>query len=169
MMTIRSGLVVLVKTLMLLLALELIMRLIDVSAGTTVRWSFITAGTLLFIPLMLIYWLAEAIVDHMTPKSNETFAETPLKFDDLQAIVFSATGAYVLVTAMRETIYLMDFLFQTQPRALEIPIPIPAHLYLTPIANWLFGFYLLIGAPVLRRWLANIRRASPVPRPLEEE
>jgi len=169
MMTIRSGLVVLVKALMLLLAFELIMRLIDVSTGTTVRWSFLAAGALVFIPLLLIYWSAEAIVDHMTPKSNEILVETPLKSDDLQAIVFSATGAYVLVTAIRETIYLMVFLFQTQPRALVVPIPIPAHLYLTPIANWLFGLYLLIGAPTLRRWLGNIRRAAPVPRPLEEE
>jgi hypothetical protein len=158
-MTIRSGLVVLLKCFMILLGVNLLMWLLGTAGGGRIPLAFVAVASLGLIPLLLIYWFAESIVDFMTPKSNETFAEPALRFGDLQAIAFSMVGVYILYNAIRETITLVVYLWASKDSL--APITIPPDIYLAPIASWLIGLYLLVGAPQLRRWLVSLRRANP--------
>jgi hypothetical protein len=157
MMTIRSGLVVLLKSFMLLLGFQLAMWLACAAIGRQIPVHFLAMATLIFIPLILVYWFAEAAVDLMTPKSNEILGEAPMRFGDLQAIAFSAIGAYVVYTAIQETIYLILYLWQSDTVS---PMPPRPDLVAKPIISWIAGLYLLIGAPQVRRWITSVRHAG---------
>jgi hypothetical protein len=157
-MTIRSGMVVLIRCCMLLFGVEIVLWLVGTLIAANIPLSFVAAGSLALIPLLLVYWLAETIVDLMTPKSNETFAEPSVRLDDLQAIAFSAVGIYILYNAVRQTIALVGSLWISTSSVSQITLPLD--LTVGPVASWLIGLYLLIGAPQLRRWLAHLRRAN---------
>lgn len=156
-MTIRSGLVVLIKCFMILLAFQLLMWLVASLGAADIPLRFIAAAAIILVPLMLVYWLAEAVVDLMTPKSNDVLVETPVQFDDLQAIGFSAVGAFILYSAIQQSIYVIIFLWQNQTTG--ILLPVPSDLYSKPIISWIVGGYLLVGAPAIRRGIGAMRRA----------
>ena len=156
-MTIRSGLVVLIRCFMIGIGFELLMWFVGTLTGAIIPLRFVAMAALFFVPLMLVFWFAEACIDLMTPKSNEILANTPVKSDDLQAIAFSAVGAFILYSAVRQTIYLIVFLWQNQTSGVSLPIP--PDFYSNPIISWLIGGYLLVGAPAIRRWIGQIRRA----------
>jgi len=156
-MTIRSGLVVLIRCFMIVIGFELLMWFVGALTGATIPLRFVAMAALFLVPLILIFWFAEACVDLMTPKSNEILANTPVRPDDLQAIAFSVVGAFILYSAVRQTIYLIVFLWQNQTRGVSLHIP--PDLYSNPIISWLIGGYLLVGAPAIRRWIGQIRRA----------
>jgi hypothetical protein len=158
MMTIRSGLVVLLKSFVIVLCFQVALWLVGSIVAGKVPFRFLAITALIFIPLILTYWFAEAAVDAMTPKSNEVLAEPSVRFGDLQSIAFSTVGAYILFTAIRETIYLILFFWQSQ---VAVGLQAPPEIYINPIVSWLIGLYLLVGAPQLRRWLTSLRRAAP--------
>jgi hypothetical protein len=157
-MTIRSGLVVLLKCFMILLGFELALWLIGAAVVGQIPKAFIAMASLALVPLMLVYWFAEVAVDLMTPKSNEILADTPIRFGDLQSIAFSALGAYITYNAVHQTLYLMLFLWQNDVLG---GLTMPIDIYANPIVSWIVGLYLLVGAPQLRRWLVSLRRADP--------
>lgn len=158
-MTIRSGLVVLIRCFMLLFGVEVVLWLAGTLIAATIPLPFVATGSLALIPILFVYWFAEAIVDAMTPKSNEILTEAAVRPDDLQAIGFSLVGIYILYNAVQQTIGLVGSLWisHTAPS----PVNLPLDLTIRPLASWLVGLYLLIGAPQLRRWLLSLRRANP--------
>jgi hypothetical protein len=158
-MTIRSGLVVLIRCCMLLFGVEVVLWLVGTLIAGGIPLPFVAAGSLALIPILLVYWLAEQIVDMTAPKSTETFAEPNLGASDLQAIGFSMVGIFVLYRAVQQTLSLVGALWIN--RTTPTPVQLPLDLTVGPILSWLIGLYLLIGAPQLRRWLTNLRRAGP--------
>jgi hypothetical protein len=158
-MTIRSGLIVLIRCFMLLFGVEVVLWMIGTLIAANIPLSFVAAASLALIPILLVYWLAGVIVDVMTPKSNETFAEPSIRLGDLQAIGFSMVGIYILYNAVRQTIALVGNLWISTSSVSQITLPLD--LTVGPVASWLIGLYLLIGAPQLRRWLVSLRRANP--------
>jgi hypothetical protein len=161
-MTIRSGLIVAIRCFMLVFGLYTLLVAVSVASTSdfTVvsRLAAIAAIGSVFVPLLLIYWFAGWIVDAMTPKGDDVRPETSIKLDDLQAIAFSAVGAYVLYLAVRDTIGLLTVMGRVRPFDLG---NVGLSYFLNPLVAWLMGLYLLIGAPGIRRWVGNLRRAGP--------
>ena len=161
-MTIRSGLIVAIRCFMLVLGFRALLGVISV-AGTSdftlsSRSTAIAAICMFCIPLLLIFWFAGWIVDVMTPKADELRPETGIKLDDLQAIAFSAVGAYILYLGVRETISVLAIFARVRPFNID---NLDLSYFLNPLVTWLVGLYLLIGAPGLRQVLGRIRRAGP--------
>jgi hypothetical protein len=157
-MTIRSGLAVLIKCFMIVLGMELGMWVIGSLGMTTIPLRIIAIATIAFIPLLLVFWWAEAIIDYLTPRSDRPHAEAPLKRDDLQAIAFSAVGAYILYNAIHQSLYLILYFWQSQVSG-ALP-PMPPDTYIKPIISWLVGGYLLFGAPTVARLIGDLRRTG---------
>lgn len=162
-MTIRSGLVVLMRTAAILLAFQVATWVIGVIAAPSVapesKFEQMAAISLLFLPCLLILLFAEPLVNLLTPKAAEWLAEPETKPDDIQAIILSGVGVYVLYHAIRDTIFLIVALQQLSQFTTSTPLT--ADYYLLPLIGWPLGLYLLIGAPALRRFLGQLRRASP--------
>ncbi|CAN7147687.1 hypothetical protein [Rhizobium sp. LjRoot254] len=162
-MTIRSGLVVLMRAAAILLAFQVAIYIIGVIAlpgtATEAKFAQIAALSLLFAPCLVILLFAEPMVNLLTPKSSELLAETETKPDDLQAIILSGVGVYVLYYAIRDTIFLL--VAHQQLDQFTTSMWLTADYYLLPLIGWPLGLYLLIGAPALRRLLGRLRRASP--------
>jgi hypothetical protein len=158
-MTLRSGLVVLIKCFMIGLGLQLALWIVGAAVGGVVPLRFVAMTALALLPLMLVYWGAEPVVDMMTPSSNETLADPPVRAGDLQAIAFSAIGAFILYTAIQQTIYLVLYAWQMKTSGVTLAAPID--LYTNPVVSWIVGLYLLAGAPHIRPWLGRMRRTGP--------
>src|SRR5262249_46510354 len=109
----------------------------------------------IFVLLVILYIFAGRIVDLMTPKSNELYAETAVRTDDLQAIAFSTLGAYILYIALRDTIGTLTVLRSMPDLNFDL-----GRLVLIPLLSWIIGLYLLVGAPAIRRWIGKLRRAG---------
>jgi hypothetical protein len=145
---------------MVVLAFNTVLGALTVAAPAdmTVAFRLTSAAIvcLIFIPLLLIYWSAGWIVDFMTPKAEEALPETKIGIDDVQAIAFSAVGAFILFIAVRETIGLLSIL----PRLSVADEAYIVQNALRAAAAWVVGLYLLIGAPQVRRWIGSMRRAG---------
>jgi hypothetical protein len=160
-MTIRSGLIVLIRCFAVLGLFQALLYGIGLSSirnsDFTVAVDLLIFGVLgsVFLLLVLLYLFAGAVVDRMTPKSNELYAETGVKPQDLQAIAFSTLGAYILYLALRDTIGTLTVLRGMPNLNFDL-----ARLVLIPLVSWIIGIYLLIGAPAVRRWIGRMRRAG---------
>ena len=119
----------------------------------------IAISSFLLIPFLLIFWGSAAIVDFLAPKSAETIPEGPVTEAGLQAIAFSAMGAFILFLAVGQTIGLLaawHLLSQMPGSADAFPVgELPKTLL-----GWVVGLYLLLGGPGLRQWIVGLRRAG---------
>lgn len=166
-MPIRSGLIVVLRLFAILLLLQIIGYMLAVavtmpgSEGAS-RLPQIAISALLLIPFMLIFWGSAAIVDVLAPKSAETVPDGPVTESGLQAIAFSAMGAFILFLALGQTVGLMaawHYVSQVPGSANVFPVDeLPKALL-----AWVVGLYLLVGGPGLRQWLTNLRHAGPKP------
>lgn len=159
-MSIRSGMIVAIKCLMVVLAFNTLLGAATVLATpdftAETRLSSVAIVCLILIPLFLVYWSSGWIVDFLTPKSDEALPETKIKVDDVQAIAFSAVGAFILYIAVRETVTLLSVL----PRLAGNDEAYIVQNALRAGVAWVVGLYLLVGAPQIRRWIGNMRRAG---------
>ncbi|MBX9456391.1 MAG: hypothetical protein KL863_10435 [Rhizobium sp.] len=113
----------------------------------------------LLIPALLIFWGAGAIVDVLAPKPSETVPEGPVTLSQLQAIAFSAAGAYIIYLALNHTIgFIAAWHFVRQSPGAG---PIPVTQILQPVLSWVVGIYLLVGGPGLLQLVGAVRRAGP--------
>ncbi|MDB5522898.1 MAG: hypothetical protein JWM58_661 [Rhizobium sp.] len=164
-MTIRSGIIVLIRCFSILTFIQLpawapaIINIgVDQLAPSSKLIIFAILAVVILL-LVLIYAFAGVIFDMMTPKSNELYPEAGIRTDDLQAIAFSTLGAYVLYVAVRDTMAFLTIFQSSQQITFQ-------NFHLTdyaikPLASWIIGFYLLLGAPQIRRWIGRLRRAGP--------
>jgi hypothetical protein len=166
-MPIRSGLIVVLRLFAILLLLQIAGYMLAVAATMpgaedASRMPQIAIASLLLIPFLLIFWGSAAIVDFLAPKPDETIPDGPVTESGLQAIAFSAMGAFILFLTLGQTIGLLaawHYLSRTTGSADMLPIgDIPKMLL-----GWAVGFYLLIGGPGVRQWLVALRRAGPKP------
>jgi hypothetical protein len=166
-MPIRSGLIVVLRLFAILLLLQIGGYLLAVAAtmpgseGVS-KLPQIAIASFLLIPFLLIFWGSAAIVDFLAPGSTETLPETPVTETSLQAIAFSAMGAFILYLTLTEAIGLLaawHYVSLTPGSESIYPVEkVPQNLL-----GWVVGIYLLLGGPGLRQWLGNLRRASPKP------
>lgn len=164
-MPIRSGLIVVLRLFALLLLLQIAGYMLAVAATTpglegALRLPQIAIASFLLIPFLLVFWGSAAIVDFLAPGSAETVPEGPVTESGLQAIAFSAMGAFILYLALGQTIGLLaawHLLSQTPGSAYVFPI---GDLSKT-LLDWVVGLYLLLGGPGLRQWIIGLRRARP--------
>lgn len=164
-MPIRSGLIVVLRLFAILLLFQIAGYLLAVAAtmpgseGAS-RLPQIAIASFLLIPFLLIFWGSAAIVDFLAPGSAETLPEGPVTESGLQAIAFSAMGAFILYLTLTGAIGLLaawHFVSQTPGAASAFPIEqVPQNLL-----GWVAGIYLLLGGPGLRQWLINLRSAGP--------
>lgn len=163
-MLIRSGLIVVLRLFAILLLLQVAGYMLAVAAtmpgpeGAS-RLPQIAISSFLLIPFLLIFWGSAAIVDFLAPKSAETIPEGPVTEAGLQAIAFSAMGAFILFLAVGQTIGLLaawHLLSQMPGSADAFPVgELPKTLL-----GWVVGLYLLLGGPGLRQWIVGLRRAG---------
>lgn len=156
-MSIRSGLIVVIRCFALLFVFYTLLSAImlwGASPATTLLQS-IAAVSLLFVPMLLAFWFAGPLIDLMTPAPHETRPDASLTADRLQAIAFSAVGAYILYLAIHETI---GFIVLAQRlTALDyhgVDLMRPA---IGATVSWIAGLFLFVGAPGLRHMLATLR------------
>ena len=164
-MPIRSGLIVVLRLFAILLLFQIGGYLLAVAAtipgseGAS-RLPQIALASFLLIPFLLIFWGSAAIVDFLAPGSTETVPEEPVTESSLQAIVFSALGAFILYLTLTEAIGLLaawHYVSLTPGSELIYPVEkVPQN-----ILGWVIGIYLLLGGSGLRQWLGNLRRAAP--------
>jgi hypothetical protein len=162
-MPIRSGLIVVLRLFAILLLLQIAGYMLAVA--TTVpgsegasRLPQVAIASFLLIPFLLIFWGSAAIVDFLAPKPSQTLPDGPVTEAGLQAIAFSATGAFILYLALTQTIGLLAAwdLASQMPTAGMFPTEhIPKALL-----GWIVGLYLLVGGPGLRQWVVGLRRAG---------
>lgn len=163
-MPIRSGLIVVLRLFAILLLLQIVGYMLAVAATMpgsedTSRLPQIAMASLLLIPFLLIFWGSAEIVDFLAPKSTETLPEGPVTESGLQAIAFSAIGAFILFLALGQTIGLLA--------AWHYVRETPGAENLYPFADlpkallgWIVGIYLLLGGPGLRQWIVGLRRVG---------
>lgn len=163
-MPIRSGLIVVLRLFAILLLLQIAGYILAVAAtmpgseGAS-RLPQIAIASLLLIPFLLIFWGSAAIVDFLAPRAIETVPEGPVTESGLQAIAFSAMGAFILFLALGQTIGLL----QAWHYVSEVPGAanlFPAGEVPKALLAWIVGLYLLLGGPGLRQWIAGLRRAG---------
>lgn len=162
-MPIRSGLIVLLRLFAILMLFQIAGYMLAVA--TTLGQADasplpqIAIASFLLIPFLLIFWSSGPIVDFLAPKPAEVVPEGPVTASDLQAIAFSAAGAFILYLALSHTIGLVA-VWHFVSRAPGMPsIPVPQ--LLQALLGWVVGIFLLLGGPGLRQWLAGLRRAGP--------
>lgn len=164
-MPIRSGLIVVLRLFAILLLLQIAGYMLAVAATMpgaedASRLPQIAISSLLLIPFLLIFWGSAAIVDFLAPKSTETVPDGPVTESGLQAIAFSALGAFILFLTLGETIGLLaawHYVTQVPGSANMFPMGDVPKILL----GWVVGVYLLVGGPGLRQWIINLRRAGP--------
>ena len=164
-MPIRSGLIIVLRLFAILLLLQIAGYLLAVAAtmpgseGAS-RLPQIAIASFLLIPFLLIFWGSAEIVDFLAPRSVETVPETPVSETGLQAIAFSAMGAFILFLTLTEAIGLLAawHYVSENPGAESI---YPVEKLPQNLLGWVIGIYLLLGGPGLRQWLGNLRRAAP--------
>jgi hypothetical protein len=168
-MTLRTGTIVFLRCLMISEFFYVLNSMAGVFAmyryGTLdQKLSQCAAYTVLLVPALIVFLTADYWVDLMTPKSDEVLAPTTITLSDLQAIAFSAVGAYILYWAMKETIALLLDIEAISALNSQggIVRQVQAKDWLLPLLSWPFGFYLLIGAPMVRQWLGQLRRLQAV-------
>lgn len=166
-MPIRSGLIVVLRLFAILLLLQIAGYMLAVAvtmpgSEDASRLPQIAVTSFLLIPFLLIFWGSAAIVDFLAPKPTETVPEGPVTESGLQAIAFSAMGAFILFLALGQTIGLLS--------AWHYVSRVPGSADLFPVAElpktllgWIVGLYLLVGGPGLRQWIVGLRRAGPAP------
>lgn len=163
-MPIRSGLIVVLRLFAILLLLQIggyllaLAAMMPGSEGAS-RLPQIAIASFLLIPFLLIFWGSSAIVDFLAPGSTETVPDGPVTESGLQAIAFSATGAFILYLTLSEAIGLFAAWHYVSQTGAESAFPIeqvPKNLL-----GWVVGVYLLLGGSGLRQWLGNLRRAGP--------
>jgi len=163
-MPIRSGLIVVLRLFALLLLLQIAGYMLSVAATIpgsedASRLPQIAMTSFLLIPFLLIFWGAGAIVDFLAPKPDEIVPDGPVTESGLQAIAFSAMGAFILFLALGQTIGLF--------MAWHYVRVIPASADFFPLGElpktllgWIVGLYLLVGGPGLRQLIVSLRRAG---------
>lgn len=166
-MPIRSGLIVVLRLFAILLLLQIAGYMLAVAvtmpgSEDASRLPQIAVVSFPLIPFLLIFWGAAAIVDFLAPKPTEVVPEGPVTESGLQAIAFSAMGAFILFLALGQTIGLLS--------AWHYASRVPAAADLFPVGElpkailgWIVGVYLLLGGPGLRQWIVGLRRAGPAP------
>ena len=163
-MPIRSGLIVVLRLFAILLLLQIAGYMLAVAAtmpgseGAS-RLPQIAIASLLLIPFLLIFWGSAAIVDFLAPRSIETIPEAPITESGLQAIAFSAMGAFILFLTLGQTIGLLaawSYVSQVPGSASVFPIGDVPKTGL----GWIVGLYLLLGGPGLRQWIIGLRSAG---------
>ena len=164
-MPIRSGLIVVLRLFAILLLLQILGYMLAVAATIpgaedASRLPQIALASFLLIPFLLIFWGSAAIVDFLSPRSAETVPDGPVTESGLQAIAFSATGAFILFLALGQTIGLLS--------AWHYVSLVPGSANIFPVDElpkallaWVVGLYLLVGGPGLRQWIVRLRRAGP--------
>lgn len=163
-MPIRSGLIVVLRLFAILLLLQIAGYMLAVAATMpgsedASRLPQIAITSFLLIPFLLIFWGSAAIVDFLAPKSTETVPEAPMTDSGLQAIAFSAVGAFILFLTLGETVGLLaawHYVSRVPGAGDAFPVgDLPKTLL-----GWVAGLYLLLGGPGLRQWIADLRRAG---------
>jgi hypothetical protein len=163
-MPIRSGLIVVLRLFALLLLLQIAGYMLAVAAtmpgsDDASRLPQIAIASFLLIPFLLIFWGAGAIVDFLAPRPDETIPEGPMTESGLQAIAFSAIGAFILFITLGQTIGLLSawFFVSRVPGTFDLFVvgDVPKALL-----GWIVGLYLLFGGPGLRQWIVSLRRAG---------
>jgi len=162
-MPIRSGLIVVLRLFAMLLILQILsyMYVVAVLFGrgqAAIPLPHIAMASLLLIPCLLIFFLSDAIIDFLAPKSSELRPEGPVTASELQAIAFSAMGAFILYLAFSETMGLLAA-FHYASRMPGVPFDQTPEL-LKALAGWVVGIFLLLGGPGLRAFLVTVRRAG---------
>ncbi len=160
-MTIRSGLVVLFRLFLILLFLQVLIFCFTLIANpglglTPKGYSIVLVfGAGLVLVAVAAIRHAGVIVDALAPLRSEAAPEEGLTVDMLQAIGFSMVGAFLVYSAIIQTVGLL------------IPVAFETGYYLAPIRawiapgiTWIAGIYLLFGALGLRQWLVTIRQAG---------
>lgn len=162
-MPIRSGLIVVLRLFAILLLFQIVGYMLVVAAtfgtGGTSPLPQIAMASLLLIPFLLIFWGSATIVDFLAPKASEIQPEGPVTASELQAIAFSAMGAFILYLALGRTVALLA-VFHYTSQTPGMP-PLPASDLIEALLAWLVGIFLLLGGPGLREFLGRARRAGP--------
>jgi hypothetical protein len=161
-MTIRSGIIVILRIFAIFMAFQVVSFMLVIAATSPdnlgMTLAKVAGYALILVPCLGIAFGAEGIVDFLTPKAGETYPEGPVTSADIQAIGFSMLGAYLLYSALRETISVL-FLLQAQAQNSYLAPPLDTMMH--AVLGWIVGFYFLLGAPALRRWIVLLRRATP--------
>jgi hypothetical protein len=162
-MPIRSGLIVVMRLFAMLLILQVlayiyVLAVIFGRGDSTLALPQIAMMSLLLIPTLLIFWCSDAIIDFLAPRSSELRPEGPVSGSELQAIAFSAMGAFILYLAFGETIgMLATFHYAGQTPGMSL---VQAPELFKTLAGWIVGIFLLLGGPGLRAFLVTARRAG---------
>jgi uncharacterized RDD family membrane protein YckC len=163
-MPVRSGLIVVLKLFALLLLLQIggyMLALLAAvpEAGTGSRLPQVAIAGLLLIPFLLIFWGASGIVSFLEPRPVERVPETAITQSALQAIAFSAVGAFILFLTLGQTIGLLAawFYVASTPSAADL---YPYGDLLRTALGWVAGVYLLLGGPGLRSFVVRLREVG---------
>lgn len=163
-MPIRSGLIVVLRLFAILLLLQIAGYMLAVAAAIPGSNALsilpqVAIASFLLIPFLLIFWGSAEIIDFLAPKSTETLPEGPVTEAGLQAIAFSAIGAFILYMTLGQTVGLLavwHYVHQTPGAENLFPFAdLPKALL-----GWVAGIYLLLGGPGLRRWIVGLRRVG---------
>ena len=162
-MPIRSGLIVVLRLFAMLLIWQILayMYVVAVLFGRgqqPIPLPHIAMASFLLIPCLLIFFLSDAIIDFLAPKSSELRPEGPVTASELQAIAFSAMGAFILYLAFGETLGLLaafHYASQTPGMAWDSTPEL-----FKPLAGWIVGTFLLLCGPGLRAFLTSVRQAG---------
>lgn len=162
-MPVRSGLIVILRIFAIAMLLQVVGYMIAVAATIATRAEITllpqaAIASLLLIPFLLIFWSAGPIVDFLSPRSTETIPEGPVTASQLQAVAFSATGAFILYLALGNTIGLIAIWHMAGRYPGEVPLPLAEAL--KAALGWTVGLYLLVGGPGLRQWIDGLRHAG---------
>ena len=164
-MPIRSGLIVVLRLFAILLLLQIAGYMLAVAvtmpgSEDASRLPRIAVAAFLLIPFLLIFWGAAAIVDFLAPKPADIIPEGPMTEPSLQAIAFSAMGAFILFLALGQTIgWLSAWYYVSRVPGATADL-LPVGDLPKAILGWVVGVYLLLGGPGLRQWIIGLRRAG---------
>lgn len=162
-MPIRSGLIVVLRLFAVMILFQIVSYMLAAATSFGLPGGApltqVAIISLLLIPALLIFWGAGAIVDFLAPKPSETVPEGAVTLSQLQAIAFSAAGAYIIYLALSHTVGVIaawHFVRQSPGAG-----PIPVAQLVQPVLSWAFGIYLLVGGPGLLQLVGALRRAGP--------
>ena len=162
-MPVRSGLIVLLRIFAIGMLLQIAGYMIAVAATVATqaeisRLPQIAIASFLLVPFLLIFWCSGPIVDFLSPRSTEIIPEGPVTANQLQAVAFSAAGAFILYLALGHTIGLIAIWHIAGGYPGEARLPIADAL--KTLLGWAVGLYLLVGGPGLRQWINGLRHAG---------
>ncbi len=157
-MPIRSGLVVVLRVIILLFLFNELSWLVpSIFLGNISKLAGFMGISALFMATSLAgYWLSPAIIDKMMPAGESVSGASPVTVDTIRSVAFSAVGIYIVYIAITQTVSILLAMIEVHSGGYTSYIPSMAGAAI----SWCFGLSLLLGSRTIVTLLKKLRNAG---------